>query len=196
MVCAPVCFFSSLWLIFTLVAASISYFLCRHNSCMFSFRRKSSPSFFFPLALALSLLSTAVQTLNFSRKDSALLPFFVSESSCSHAIYRQNARLLEVRNFTQAYMKGCTYGRTYVRMILSETKFLGCIDNQIFLEGVYMTPGRLSRRREITPVPFHGSIFAYKIPPQREFTSLLYRGENFIISQRNHVNAKRPPVSG
>ena len=169
MVCAPVCFFSSLWLIFTLVAASISYFLCRHNSCMFlsdeiRLRR------FFSLAQALSLLSASVQTLNFSRKDSALLLFFVSESSGSRAVYRQNARLLEVRNFTPAYMKGWTYRRAYVRMILSEPKFLGCIDNQIFLEGVYMTPGRLSRRREITPVPFHGS-------------------------QRNHVNAKRPPVS-
>ena len=119
----------------------------------------------------------------------------MSESSGSRAVYRQNARLLEVRNFTPAYMKRWTYRRAYVRMILSEPKFLGCIDNQIFLEGVYMTPGRFSRRREITPVPFHGSIFAYMIPPQREFTPLLYRGENFIISQRNHVNAKRPPVS-
>ena len=194
MVCAPVCFFSSLWLIFTLVAASISYFLCRHNSCMFlsdeiRLRR------FFSLAQALSLLSASVQALNFSRKDSALLLFFVSESSGSRAVYRQNARLLEVRNFTPAYMKGWTYRRAYVRMILSEPKFLGCIDNQIFLAGVYMTPGRLSRRREITPVPFHGSIFAYMIPLQCEFTPLLYRGENFIISQRNHVNAKRPPVS-
>ena len=63
-------------------------------------------------------------------------------------------------------MNGWTYGRTYVRMILSETKFLGCIDNQIFLGGVYMTPGRLSRRREITLVPSHGSIFVYMIRPQ------------------------------
>ena len=120
---------------------------------------------------------------------------FVPESSGSHAIDRQTPRLLEVRNFTAAYVKGWTYGRTYVRMILSEPKFLGCIDNQIYLEGVYMTPGRLSLRLEITPVPFHGSIFVYMIPPQPEFTPLLYRGENFIISQRNHVNEKRPPVS-
>ena len=32
--------------------------------------------------------------------------------------------------------------------------------------GVYMTPGRLSPRSEFTPVPSHGSIFVYMIPPQ------------------------------
>ena len=35
-----------------------------------------------------------------------------------------------------------------------------------FLGGVYMTPGRLSRRDEFTPVPSHGSTFVYMIPPQ------------------------------
>ena len=35
-----------------------------------------------------------------------------------------------------------------------------------FLGGVYMTPGRLSPRSEFTPVPSHGSIFVYMIPPQ------------------------------
>ena len=34
------------------------------------------------------------------------------------------------------------------------------------LGGVYMTPGRLSRRGEFTPVPSHGSTFVYMIPPQ------------------------------
>ena len=32
--------------------------------------------------------------------------------------------------------------------------------------GVYMTPGQLSSRSEFTPVPSHGSIFVYMIPPQ------------------------------
>ena len=48
----------------------------------------------------------------------------------------------------------------------------------------------------------HGSIFVYMIPPQiscwRESPRFLYRGENFTpvrISQRYHVNTKRPPVS-
>ena len=35
------------------------------------------------------------------------------------------------------------------------------------LGGVYMTPGRLSRRDEFTPVPSHGSTFVYTIPPQK-----------------------------
>ena len=34
------------------------------------------------------------------------------------------------------------------------------------LGGVYMTPGRLSRRHESTPVPSYGSTFVYMIPPQ------------------------------
>ena len=33
--------------------------------------------------------------------------------------------------------------------------------------GVYMTPGRISRRDEFTPVPSHGSTFVYMIPPQK-----------------------------
>ena len=32
--------------------------------------------------------------------------------------------------------------------------------------GVYMTPGRLLPRSEFTPVPSHGSILVYMIPPQ------------------------------
>ena len=43
----------------------------------------------------------------------------------------RNARVFFNANFTPAYMKGS--GRTYERMILSEPKFLGCIDNRIFL---------------------------------------------------------------
>ena len=34
------------------------------------------------------------------------------------------------------------------------------------LGGVYMKLGQLSSRSEFTPVPFHGSIFVYMIPPQ------------------------------
>ena len=68
-----------------------------------------------------------------------------------------------------------------------------------------MTPGRLSLRREFTPVPSHGSTFFYMIPPQNACAShpdvssprLSHRGENFTpyeISQRYHVITKRPPV--
>ena len=34
------------------------------------------------------------------------------------------------------------------------------------LGGVYMTTGRLSSRREFTPVPSCGSVFVYMIPKQ------------------------------
>ena len=37
----------------------------------------------------------------------------------------------------------------------------------VILGGVNMTPGRLSRRDEFTPVPSHGSTFVYMIPPQK-----------------------------
>ena len=43
---------------------------------------------------------------------------------------------------------------------------INCSDKQS-LGGVYMTPGRLSRRDEFTPVPSHGSTFVYMIPPQK-----------------------------
>ena len=77
-----------------------------------------------------------------------------------------------------------------------------------FWGGVYMTPGRLSPRSEFTPVPSHGSIFVYMIPPQnvmpaRVTPAWVHPGcctgarisLRYEISQRYHVNAKRPPVS-
>ena len=76
------------------------------------------------------------------------------------------------------------------------------------LRGVYMTPGRLSPRGEFTPVPSHGSIFVYMIPPQnvmpaRVTPAWVHPGSRtgarislrYEISQRYHVNAKRPPIS-
>ena len=51
-----------------------------------------------------------------------------------------------------------------------------------------MTPGRLSPRGEFTPVPSHGSMFVYMIPPQnvmrresprREFIPVLAPGREF-----------------
>ena len=64
-----------------------------------------------------------------------------------------------------------------------------------------MTPGRLSRRSEFTPVPSYGSTFVYMSSlarhPGVSSPRLLYRGGNFTneISQRYHVSAKRPHVS-
>ena len=46
-----------------------------------------------------------------------------------HNIYPQNMHVLEMRNFHRLTWRWWTYGRT----ILSEPKYLGCIDNQIFL---------------------------------------------------------------
>ena len=69
------------------------------------------------------------------------------------------------------------------------------------LGGVYMTPGRLSPRSEFTPVPSHGSIFVYMIP--KCYAGASHPGSRtgarislrYEISQRYHVNAKRPPIS-
>ena len=47
----------------------------------------------------------------------------------------QNAQVFETQNFTLAYMTGVNV-RTDVGTISSEPKFLGCIDNQIFLPTV------------------------------------------------------------
>ena len=67
----------------------------------------------------------------------------------------------------------------------------------LLLGDVYMTPGRLSRRGEFTPVPSHGSTFVYMIPPQNVMPARVCPGVSSLqceISQRCHVNAKRPPV--
>ena len=71
--------------------------------------------FFFQQNWSLSL------KLSWKKELAFLLLFFISISSGSYAIYCQNGW---VQNFTPAYMKG----RIYIRTILSEPKFLGCID--------------------------------------------------------------------
>ena len=78
------------------------------------------------------------KTLKFSRKiESALflLYNFPSKGPGGHAIYRRNARLLEMENFTPAYMNG---GSTYKRFT----------PNQIFLPMV-LRCARLSCAREL-----------------------------------------------
>ena len=93
---------------------------------------------FLSLALALSLLSTLRQCrpLKFSRKKGSallLLYFILSKSPAGgHAFSRRNARVLEMQNFTPAFMNWWTYVRI-VRTILSELTFLECIAKQIFL---------------------------------------------------------------
>ena len=125
----------SLPLIFTLVAGSTSHFLTTAIKLSCYSTNEISLLCFLSLALALSLLSTSMWTLKLSRKKELsllLLLFFISKSPSGYAIYRRNARVPEMQNFTLAYMKGCTYVRTRTD-IFSEPNFLGCIDNQIFL---------------------------------------------------------------
>ena len=43
---------------------------------------------------------------------------------------------------------------------------ISILTNSTALGGVSMTPGRLSPRTELTPVPSHGSLFVYLIPQQ------------------------------
>ena len=70
-----------------------------------------------------------------------------------------------------------------------------------------MTPGRLSRRSEFTPVSSHGSTFVYMIPPQNVMPGRLTPARvhpgcctgagislGYEISQRYHVNAKNVSV--
>ena len=78
----------------------------------------------------------------------------------------------------------------------------------LLLGGVYMTLGRLSRRCEFTPISSRGSVFVYMIPSQNVMPApvtpaWVHSGSctgarislRYEISQRYHVNAKRPIVS-
>ena len=110
-----ICYFSlffSLPLIFTLVAASISHILtaAMKLSCFTS--NKIDLFCFLPLFLSL-FSSSPVIHVNVdikikSKKELAFLLFFISKSPGGCAIYRQNERVLEMQNFTPAYMKGWT----------------------------------------------------------------------------------------
>ena len=68
--------------------------------------------------------------------------------------------------------------------------------------------GRLSRRTQFTSLPSHGSTFVYMIPPQNVMPARVAPAWvhsscrtgarislRYEISQRYHVNTKRPPVS-
>ena len=130
-VCVPVrSFFStaahfSLW--WPLVFLSQSYH--RYEKFIFFFWRNWSPLIVFISHASSFQLSTQVSTLKFSRKKypSLLLLlffFFLKVQPCDLPPKRA---VLDMRNFTPAYMKGWTY----VRTTLAQPKLLGCIDNQI-----------------------------------------------------------------
>ena len=100
---------------------------------MFFFQQNWSPLFLISHSSSFSVIQVKVhlQTLKLSQKKelALLLLFFISISLGGYAIYHQNRWM---QNFTPAYMKGWMH----IRTILSEPKFLGCIDNQIFLPMV------------------------------------------------------------
>ena len=132
--------FLSLPLIFTFVAASISHFLtaAKQFSCYSS---NEIGLLCFPVSCS-SSFSVIYANVDFKIKSKqrigfVVVVFFISKSPGGYAIYCRNARVLEMQNFTPAYMKGWTYVRTYsVRTIFSEPVFLGCIVYQIFLPKV------------------------------------------------------------
>ena len=103
---------------------------------MFFFQQNWSPLFFLSHSSSFSVIQINMHlyTLKFSWKKelALLLLFFISISSGGYAIiYCQNKW---VQNFTPANMKGWIY----IQTILSEPKFLGCIDSQIFLPMVLL----------------------------------------------------------
>ena len=111
-VCVPVPFFS-LPLIFALVAASISHFLTAAITFSPYSSNKIGLICFLSLALALSLLCTSMQTLKLSRKKESvllLLFYYLLKSGLLYDLPPKNVRVLEIQNFTPAYMRG---GRTY-----------------------------------------------------------------------------------
>ena len=135
--------FFPLPLSFTLVAASISHFSHRrYKIFMLFFQRNWSPLFFisrsssfFVIHVNVDIKSKSKERIGFIVVVVVVFFFFISKSPGGYAIYRGNARVLEMQNFTLPYITGWTYVRTY-GTILSEPKFLGCIDNQIFLPMV------------------------------------------------------------
>ena len=134
-------FFFSLSLSFTLVAASISHFLtaAKKFSC-YSSNEIGLLCFFLSLAPAVFIVTHVNLDIKFKSKERigfdvvVVVVFFlyISKSPGGYAFYRRNAGVLEMQDFTPAYI----IGWTYVRTIFSEPKLLRCIDNQMFLPVV------------------------------------------------------------
>ena len=90
--------FFSLPLIFTLAASISPFSYRRYKLFMFFFQRNSSALVFISRSSSFSV----IQTLILSRKkESAFVVVFISKS---YAIYRRNARVLEMQNFIPACM--------------------------------------------------------------------------------------------
>ena len=96
---------------FTLVAASISPFSHhRYKIFKFFFQRNWSLLFFISRSSSFSFIQVNVDIKIKSKKRIGfVVVVFVSKSPGSYAIYRRNARVLEMQNFMPAYMKGWRY---------------------------------------------------------------------------------------
>ena len=104
---------------------------------------------------------------------------------------------------TQIWL-ACNNQRQYIVRVVGSI----CFSWFSALGGVYVTPGRLSLRSEFTTVPSHSSTFVYIIPPQNVMPARITPewvhpscctgariSPRYYISQRYHVNTKRPQVS-
>ena len=104
--------FCSLPLIFTLGAASISHFLTA--AIKFSYYSSDEIGLLCFVSLA-SSFSVIHVSLDIEIKSKERIGFsccyFFPKSPGGYAIYRRNARVLEMQNFNPAYMKEWTYVR-------------------------------------------------------------------------------------
>ena len=117
-----------------------SFSHCPNKIFIFFFQQNWLPSGL-SLALALALLSTSWQTLKFSRKKDSE-GWWGTRIRCCFLLFlkvrvamqftTETLEYLTCEILPLSYMKGWTY----VRTIFSEIKFLGCIDNKIFLPKV------------------------------------------------------------
>ena len=95
---------------------------------MLFFKRNWSPLFFISVSGSFSVVHANVDIKLSQMKDSASLLFFsISKSPAGFTIYCRNTRVLEMQNFTPAYMNGLDARTDVLRTddFYSEPKFLG-----------------------------------------------------------------------
>ena len=100
-----------LTLIFTLVAASISPFLTAaiKFSCFYS--NEIDIFSFISRSSSFSVIHVNIDVRIKSKERIEM--FLISKRSGGYAIYRRNARVVEMQNFTLACIKGWMYVRTH-----------------------------------------------------------------------------------
>ena len=153
----------SLSLIFAL-AASISHFLIAaiEFSC-FSSNEIGLRCFFISRSSYFSVSHVNLDIKCSRKEDSMLLLLLFLSLSLSLKVQvamgftAETLGVLELQNFTPAYIKRCTY----VRTILLQPKFLGCIDSQIFLPWCSAT--RASREKAPLVLSTDNCLFLYLI---------------------------------